>query len=79
MKYLSCPPPTSSSPDTCVTGSVHLVGTYSSSKDGYGRVEVCYNNAWGTICGDSGWNYNAAEVVCEQLGFGKLTSNHMTG
>ena len=34
-------------------------------------MEMCYNNAWGTICGDSGWNYNAAEVVCDQLGFGK--------
>ena len=34
-------------------------------------MEMCYNNTWGTICGDSGWNYNAAEVVCEQLGFGK--------
>ncbi|KAL5515296.1 hypothetical protein EMCRGX_G000447 [Ephydatia muelleri] len=54
---------------TCTYGSVRLVGAGSSSKDGYGRVEMCYNNAWGTICGDSGWNYNAAEVVCDQLGF----------
>ena len=32
-------------------------------------MEVCYNNSWGTICGDSGWNYNATKVVCNQLGF----------
>ncbi|KAL5515297.1 hypothetical protein EMCRGX_G000448 [Ephydatia muelleri] len=59
---------------TCATGSVRLVGTYSSSKDGYGRVELCYNNAWGTICGDSGWNDHAAEVVCEQLGYDYVSS-----
>ena len=32
-----------------------------------GRVEICINNAWGTVC-DSGFTREEAEVVCRQLG-----------
>ena len=32
-----------------------------------GRVEVCINNAWGTIC-DTGFGINDAEVICRLLG-----------
>lgn len=33
-----------------------------------GRVEVCINNAWGTICKDSYIDRVDAEVMCGQLG-----------
>ena len=33
-----------------------------------GTVEVCVNEAWGTVCSDS-WNNADAGIVCAQLGY----------
>ena len=53
--------------DDCTDGDVRLEGTPLLSQ---GRVEICFNSNWGTICRDS-WDNHDAAVVCEQLGFGR--------
>ena len=34
-----------------------------------GRLEIFYNGQWGTVC-DDGFNVEAADVACNNLGFG---------
>ena len=56
----------------CSDGDLRLRGTNNSRE---GRVEMCYEGQWGTVCDDL-WGTNDAKVACRQLGFssfGKLS------
>ena len=39
-----------------------------SEKIGEDRVDICFNNTYGSICADF-WDEVDAQVVCGQLGF----------
>ena len=51
--------------EVCNTGDIRLIG---GSDQFEGRVEICINDQWGTVC-DDGWNSIDASVVCNQLGY----------
>ena len=53
------------SASTCNDGDIRLRGGNATR----GRVEICYNNVWGTVCNNRGWSTANAVVTCRQLGF----------
>ena len=53
---------------TCVEGEVRLLDGTSSTN---GRVEVCVEGRWLSVC-DNGWTNEDAEVVCTQMGLAKV-------
>ncbi|KAK6194751.1 hypothetical protein SNE40_000318 [Patella caerulea] len=52
----------------CDTGENVKVRLVNGTSTTNGRVEIMYNNVWGTIC-DDGFRINEAKVLCHQLGF----------
>ena len=66
-------------PGVCVDGAVRLIDAQGAAVTRgsirKGRVEVCINETWGTVC-DESWSRNDAKVVCAQLGH--LTSGEYT-
>ena len=61
--YIHCLVSTSS--DDCTDGELRLMD---GSNVREGRIEVCINNAWGTVCNRL-FDSNDAEVICRQFGF----------
>ena len=52
----------------CTEGSVRLVDGLVPNE---GRIEVCVNSVWGSVCTD-GWDTTDAHIVCTQLGHPEL-------
>ena len=59
--------------DDCSTGDIRLIGGESERE---GRVEVCNNRRWGTVCGKQ-WTNNHTAVVCRFLGFSDLPTGEL--
>ena len=49
----------------CQNGDIRLVNGTTAFE---GRLEICWNETWGTIC-DEFWSGLDAQVACRQLGY----------
>ena len=58
-------------PGICNEGTIRLAdGAFTQQ----GRVEICTNGVWGTIC-DNGWDNADAYILCKGLGYGGSGNN----
>ena len=50
----------------CTDGDLRLIGAMANNQ---GRLEVCMNRAWGSVCDSEGvFTTDEAKVACRQLG-----------
>ena len=45
----------------------------------YGIVQIWYNEQWGNICNDDGYDQYEADVICHQLGYTGASSYSRAG
>ena len=54
----------------CTDGDIQII-SYNNNNKHIGRIEVCVNGTWGTVCSDF-FDDNDAKVACRQLGYSHL-------
>ena len=59
----------------CSDGEIRIIPPVSNHKL-IGRVEICVNGSWGTICNDF-FDDNDAKVICKQLGYSSLGNEYV--
>ena len=57
----------------CSNGELSLVDGLSENE---GRLEICYNGQWGTVCDDE-WSQSSTNVACRQMGIHDSTHGIM--
>ena len=61
----------------CNQGDIRVRGGTNTTSTLQGRVEICNNNVWGTVCDDL-WGTVDAQVACRQLGFSTTGATALT-
>ena len=54
----------------CHDGQIRLAGGADARE---GRVEICFNETWGTICDDA-WDDLDANVACSSFGYSRFST-----
>ena len=58
----------------CTQGDIRLVA---GALNNEGRVEVCNQNQWGSVC-DMGWGIADARVACYHAGYSGMAASEAT-